>query len=75
METGRRMEETAASLHAAEAERTRRRMDEDFSTYGLAGNEATLGTFLRYSHEQGPAERLLSPAELFAPETRASYVI
>lgn len=74
------MEETAASRYMlpwlyAEAERTRRLMGSDFWTYGLAGNEPGLSMFLRYSHEQGLAERLLSPEELFAPETLASYVI
>jgi 4,5-dihydroxyphthalate decarboxylase len=80
VETARRMEETAASRYMlpwlyAEAERTRRLMGEDFWTYGLEGNEATLSTFLRYSHEQGLASRLLSPSDLFAPETLTSYVI
>jgi MFS family permease len=75
-----RMEETAASRYMlpwlyAEAERTRRLMGSDFWTYGLAGNEPGLSMFLRYSYEQGLAERLLSPEELFAPETLASYVI
>jgi hypothetical protein len=34
-----------------------------------------LATFLRYSHEQGLAGRLLDPAELFAPETHDAYLI
>jgi 4,5-dihydroxyphthalate decarboxylase len=80
VETARRMEETAASRYLlpwlyAEVERTRSIMGEDFWTYGLDGNETTLSTFLRYSHEQGLAERLLDPAELFAAETLESYVI
>jgi 4,5-dihydroxyphthalate decarboxylase len=80
VETMRRMEETAASRYLlpwlyAETERTRRLMGDDFWTYGLKGNEPTLSTFLRYSHEQGLAGRLLSPAELFAPETLESFVI
>lgn len=50
-------------------------MGSDFWTYGLAGNENAPGTFLRYSHEQGLANRLLSPEELFAPETLEGYVI
>ncbi len=44
-------------------------------SYGLAGNENGLAAFLRYSHEQGLAPRLLEPADLFAPETLESYVI
>jgi 4,5-dihydroxyphthalate decarboxylase len=80
VETMRRMEETAASRYLlpwlyAETEPTRRLMGDDFWTYGLKGNEPTLNTFLRYSHEQGLAGRLLSPAELFAPETLESFVI
>jgi 4,5-dihydroxyphthalate decarboxylase len=34
-----------------------------------------LRAFLRYSHEQGLAGRLLEPAELFAPETVEGYMI
>ena len=76
----RRMAETAASRYMlpwlyAEAERSRQLMGEDFWSYGLAGNEAALEVFLRYSFDQGLARRMLDPAELFAPETRESYVI
>ena len=75
-----RMGETAASRYMlpwlyAEAERTTGLMGEDFWSYGLPGNETGLATFLRYSHEQGLASRLLEPAELFAPETTEGYVI
>ena len=76
----RRMAETAASRYMlpwlyAEAERSRQLMGEDFWSYGLPGNEAALEVFLRYSFDQGLARRMLDPAELFAPETRESYVI
>jgi 4,5-dihydroxyphthalate decarboxylase len=76
----RRMAETAASRYMlpwlyAEAERSQQLMGPDFWSYGLAGNEAALGVFLRYSFDQGLARRMLAPAELFAPETRESYVI
>jgi 4,5-dihydroxyphthalate decarboxylase len=75
-----RLAETAATVSMlpwlyADAERTRQLMGNDFWTYGLTGNEAALGAFLRYSFGQGLARRLLDPAELFAPETRESYVI
>jgi 4,5-dihydroxyphthalate decarboxylase len=50
-------------------------MGADFWPYGLPGNETTLTTFLRYAHEQGLAERMLSPAELFAPETLDSILV
>jgi 4,5-dihydroxyphthalate decarboxylase len=59
----------------ADVERTRRVMGTDFWTYGLAGNEETLDTFLRYSHEQGLIARQPSAASLFAPETLETYVI
>jgi 4,5-dihydroxyphthalate decarboxylase len=50
-------------------------MGADFWTYGLAGNEDTLRTFVRYAFEQGLISREREPAELFAPETREAYVI
>ncbi len=50
-------------------------MGEDFWPYGFARNRDTLRTFLRYSHEQGLAKRLLEPEELFAPETLEAFVI
>jgi len=76
----RRLAETAATRYMlpwlyAEQARTQALMGEDFWTYGLPGNENTLATFLRYSHEQGLARRRLAPAELFARETTEGYVI
>ena len=50
-------------------------MGDDFWPYGFAPNRETLATFLRYHHEQGLSKRLLTPEELFAPETMESYVI
>jgi 4,5-dihydroxyphthalate decarboxylase len=78
--TAERLEETAASLSMVpwlydEAERARRVMGNDFWPYGLSRNIEVLATFLRYSHDQGLAGRLLEPGELFAPETLESYVI
>ncbi len=57
------------------AEETRALMGADFWPYGLERNAHTLETFLRYSHEQGLAKRLLKPAELFAPESLESFKI
>jgi 4,5-dihydroxyphthalate decarboxylase len=75
-----RLAETAASRDLlpwlyAEADRTRSLMGQSWWSYGLAGNEHGLATFLRYSHEQGLSPRLITPAELFAPQTLESYVI
>ena len=79
-EAAARLAETAAGASLlpwayAEAERTRDVMGADFWTYGLAGNEDTLGTFVRYAFEQGLISREREPTELFAPETREAYVI
>jgi 4,5-dihydroxyphthalate decarboxylase len=56
-------------------EEARALLGEDYWSYGLQGNEQTLGTFLRYHHEQGLSRRLYEPAELFAPESLESFVI
>jgi 4,5-dihydroxyphthalate decarboxylase len=52
-----------------EIERTKKTMEEDWWPYGVAENRNVLETFLRYHHEQGLSERLMSIDELFAPET------
>jgi 4,5-dihydroxyphthalate decarboxylase len=59
----------------AHVEETRREMGADFWPYGLHPNRTTLATFLRYSHEQGLAKRLLEPEALFAAETLESFKI
>lgn len=56
-------------------EDTEKLMGSDFWPYGLKPNTHVLETFLRYSHEQGLAKRLLTPAELFAPESLESFKI
>jgi 4,5-dihydroxyphthalate decarboxylase len=57
----------------AHVEETRREMGEDFWPYGFQQNSQTLATFLRYSHEQGLSKELLTPEDLFAPETLESF--
>jgi 4,5-dihydroxyphthalate decarboxylase len=59
----------------AHVEETRREMGHDFWAYGIERNRHTLATFLRYSHEQGLAKRLLEPERLFAPETLESFKV
>ncbi|HUH39581.1 MAG TPA: ABC transporter substrate-binding protein [Castellaniella sp.] len=44
-------------------------MGDDFWSYGVKPNRATLETFLRHHHQQGLSERLLSVDELFHPST------
>ncbi|HLK51695.1 MAG TPA: hypothetical protein VKT49_26320 [Bryobacteraceae bacterium] len=56
-------------------EETEKLMGRNFWPYGLEDNEATLGTFLRYSFEQGLSQRQLTPKELFAPESLESFKI
>ena len=56
-------------------EEARALMGDDFWPYGFERNRATLATFLRYHHEQGLSKRLLTPEELFAPETMESFKI
>lgn len=58
-----------------EAESTVSLMGDDFWPYGIEPNWTTLETFLRYSHQQGLAKRLLTPEELFVPETHAATLI
>jgi 4,5-dihydroxyphthalate decarboxylase len=74
------IEETATLKYmvpwlAEEVARSRRLLGDDYWPYGAAPNQLCLETFLRYSFEQGLAERLLSPAEIFAPETLEEFVI
>lgn len=68
--------ETAALPYALpwlwdEVERTRSALGDDWWPYGLAQNRTTLDTFLRYSHDQGLADRRYEAEELFAPESVA----
>jgi 4,5-dihydroxyphthalate decarboxylase len=44
-------------------------LGEDYWSYGLAANRATLEVFLRHHHAQGLSQRLMPPHELFHPST------
>jgi 4,5-dihydroxyphthalate decarboxylase len=75
-----RLAETAAPPNMlpwgyAMAESTRADMGRDFWPYGLSENTKVLQTFLRYSHEQGLADREYEPAELFCPETAEAVIV
>jgi 4,5-dihydroxyphthalate decarboxylase len=50
-------------------------MGKDFWPYGYESNIKPLSTFLRYHHEQGLSKRLLTPKEIFAPESLESFKI
>jgi 4,5-dihydroxyphthalate decarboxylase len=56
-------------------EETEELMGRDFWPYGYEANVDALSTFLRYHHEQGLSKRLLTPKELFAPESLESFKI
>jgi 4,5-dihydroxyphthalate decarboxylase len=79
-ETYKDLYETAAlktmlPFLTAHVEETRRVMGENFWPYGFKENEKTLSTFLRYHFEQGLSKKLLTPKDLFAPETLESFKI
>jgi 4,5-dihydroxyphthalate decarboxylase len=74
------MDETAALRYmlpwlAEEVRRTREVMGEDYWPYGIRDNEHTLSAFLRYSHEQGLAQRSWEPRDLFAKECHDEVVV
>jgi len=53
----------------------RETLGEDFWSYGVAGNEVTLQTFVRHHHGQGLSARAMSVDELFHPSTYESHRI
>ncbi len=59
----------------AHYEEARREFGDDFWPYGFEKNREALGTFVRYSFEQGLSKRLLVPKDLFAPETFEAFRI
>lgn len=50
-------------------------LGQDFWSYGVPGNEATLEAFLRHHHAQGLSERRLKIEEVFHPSTYESFSI
>ena len=50
-------------------------MGEDYWSYGLAANRATLAAFLRRHHREGLSPRELTPEELFHPATHETFRI
>jgi len=49
--------------------------DHDIWSYGIDENRATLETFARYCYEQGVADRLMSPEDLFFENTFESFKV
>ena len=58
--------------HVADTEKL---MGTDYWQYGYHPNAESLKPFLRYHHEQGLSKRLVTPEEMFAPETLESFII
>lgn len=54
-------------FYQLEHERTVREFGEDYWPYGVEANRATLEAAVRYSHEQGLAQRVCAIEELFTP--------
>ncbi|MDE0255733.1 MAG: ABC transporter substrate-binding protein, partial [Rhodospirillaceae bacterium] len=54
-------------------ERARSLMGTDFWSYGVAGNEKTFDTFLRYHHAQGLSPRRVEVGDLFHPATLEAF--
>jgi 4,5-dihydroxyphthalate decarboxylase len=68
------MAETAALRYmlpwlAADLADAQRVMGDDYWTYGLAGNESSVSTLVRYSHEQGLIPQRYPVEQLFVPES------
>lgn len=60
---------------ADHVEETREALGADYWSYGIEANAHVLDTFLRYSHEQGLAERRWRSEEIFYRSTGTSFVI
>lgn len=74
------LRETGALMHMlpwliSHVEETERLMGRDFWPYGYGPNIHALETFLRYHFEQGLSKRLLTPKEIFAPESLEAFKI
>jgi 4,5-dihydroxyphthalate decarboxylase len=59
----------------AEVESTRELMGDDYWPYGVEPNRAALETLMRYSCQQGLAERPVPVESLFVPSTLDDYRI
>jgi 4,5-dihydroxyphthalate decarboxylase len=49
-------------------EANRRLLGDDWWPYGLAANRNAVDTFLRYHHEQGLSQHLMTSQDIFVPE-------
>jgi 4,5-dihydroxyphthalate decarboxylase len=56
-------------------EDVKKELGDDWWSYGVERNKNTLETFLRYHYEQGLSKKILSIADLFAPESLEEFKI
>jgi 4,5-dihydroxyphthalate decarboxylase len=68
---------TKVTLHFVEEQlkAARETLGEDFWSYGVAKNRATIDTFLRHHHAQGLSSRRLQVEDVFHPATYETYSI
>jgi 4,5-dihydroxyphthalate decarboxylase len=66
---------TTLPWQIAELETTQALMGEDYWPYGLEPNRKVIETLMRYSCEQGLAERSVPIESLFVPSTLDDYRI
>ena len=66
---------TDGPMNEEQLKAARDTLGHDFWSYGVAGNEATIDTFLRHHHSQGLSTRRLSVDEVFHPSTYESFAI
>ena len=55
--------------------KARETMGQDFWSYGVAANRATLDAFLRHHHAQGLSQKRMQIEEIFHPATYETYAI
>lgn len=75
-----RLEESVALLHTLpwsiqDYKETKEVMGDDYWPYGVEANRTVLEGFLKYSYDQGLAQRKFEIEELFAPETHELVII
>ena len=58
-----------------ELKAARETMGQDFWSYGVAANRATLDAFLRHHHAQGLSQKRMQIEEIFHPATYETYAI
>jgi 4,5-dihydroxyphthalate decarboxylase len=76
----KRVSEMTVSLYplpwiSESADQIKTQFGDDYWTYGVGSNAATLSAFLQYAFEQGVTSRHLKVEELFPPEVRAQFTI